>query len=149
MISINHYSMLLKLITTILFFTIAFPHKTVPPSSIPYCDQPVVPLHTAYVDLRKPGEIFARDFGAVPNDSKDDSKAILAAIEYAKIHKVEIVSFDRGVYEFKTLSGWTEKERKPSCYIPLRGISNLKLSGAVDAQGKPTTQWVKDNDLKE
>ncbi|MEP6596679.1 MAG: right-handed parallel beta-helix repeat-containing protein [Ginsengibacter sp.] len=141
--------MLLKLIITILSFTVALLHKIISPGSITYCNQPVVSLLTAYVSLQRQDEIFVRDFGAVPGDGKDDSQTILSAIEYAKIHKVRKVSFDRGIYEFKTLSGWEEKGRKPSCYISLHDISNLELSGAVDTQGKPATQWVKHNDLKE
>ena len=95
------------------------------------------------------GEIFVRDFGAIPGDGKDDSKAILAAIESAKSKGIGKVTFDAGVYEFKGIPGWERTERKRSCYISLKDLSNLELSGKVDSKGLPVTKFVKDNDLKE
>jgi hypothetical protein len=94
-------------------------------------------------------EIFVRDFGAVPGDGKDDSKAIQAAIEHAIAKGIRKVRFEAGVYEFKGLPGWERTERKRSCYISLKDLSGLELSGAVDTKGGPATRWVKDNDLKE
>jgi hypothetical protein len=99
--------------------------------------------------VAKEGEISVRDFGAIPNDGKDDSKAILAAIEDAKSKGIVKVTFEEGVYEFKGLPGWERTERKRSCYISVKDISNLELSGKVDSKGIPTTKFVKDNDLKE
>jgi hypothetical protein len=97
-----------------------------------------------------PSEVCVKEFGAIPNDSVDDSKSILAAIEYARANNIHSVRFEAGIYEFKGLSGWGPSERgKRSCYITLQDISGLELVGAVDAQGKPATFWVKDNDLKE
>ena len=94
-------------------------------------------------------EVAVRDFGAVPDDGKDDSKAILEAIENAKSKNIGRVSFEAGVYEFKTLPGWDKTERKRSCYMTVKDLNGLELSGAVDSQGKPATKWIKDNDLKE
>jgi len=94
--------------------------------------------------------VSVRDFGAVPDDGKDDSKAILAAIEQARIKDIRSVHFEAGTYEFKTLPGWKEGEGpKRSCYISVKDLSGIELFGAVDALGKPATRWVKDNDLKE
>jgi len=97
----------------------------------------------------KQGEISVRDFGAIPDDGKDDSKAILAAIEQAKSDGIGKVSFETGTYEFKSLPGWERTERKRSCYMTLKDFSNLELSGAVDSKGNAVTKFIKDNDLKE
>jgi len=97
----------------------------------------------------KEGEVSIKDFGAIPGDGKDDSKAIQAAIESAKSKGIAKVTFEAGVYEFKGLPGWERAERKRSCYMTLKDLSNLELSGAVDSKGNPTTKFIKDNDLKE
>jgi hypothetical protein len=95
-------------------------------------------------------DIHVKKFGALPGDGMDDSKAILAAIEYAKSNSMHKVRFDAGIYDFKGLAGWETSERgKRSCYISLQDINELEITGAVDAQGKAATFWIKDNDLKE
>lgn len=95
-------------------------------------------------------DIHVKKFGAVSGDGKDDSKAILAAIEYARSNGMHSVRFDAGVYDFKGLAGWETSERgKRSCYIPLQDIHDLAITGAVDELGKAATFWIKDNDLKE
>lgn len=95
-------------------------------------------------------EVRVSEFGAVSGDGIDDSKSILAAIEHARANGIRSVRFEAGVYEFKGLPGWETSERgKRSCYISLQDISNIELAGEVNAQGKPATFWVKDNDLKE
>jgi hypothetical protein len=97
----------------------------------------------------KQGEISVKDFGAIPGDGKDDSKAIQAAIESAKSKGIAKVTFEAGVYEFKGLPGWERSDRKRSCYITIKDLSNLELSGKVDAKGLPVTMFIKENDLKE
>jgi hypothetical protein len=99
--------------------------------------------------VAKEGELSVKDFGAMPNDGKDDSKAILAAIENAKSKGIGKVTFEAGVYEFKGLPGWERTERKRSCYLTVKDLSNLELSGKADSKGIPTTKFLKDNDLKE
>ncbi len=95
-------------------------------------------------------DIHVKKFGAMPGDGMDDSKAILAAIEYARSNGMHSVQFDAGVYDFKGLAGWETSERgKRSCYISLQDIHDLAITGAVDELGKAATFWIKDNDLKE
>ena len=94
-------------------------------------------------------KISVSDFGALPDDGKDDSKAILAAIEKARTDGIHKVCFEAGKYEFKSIPGWERSDRKRSCYITIQDISNLELCGVTDEQGLPATFWVKDNDLKE
>lgn len=97
-----------------------------------------------------PVEVNVSAFGAIPSDGKDDSKAILAAIEYAKSNNIHTVRFNAGKYEFKGLSGWDASEqREPSCYISLHNITSIELRGETDRLGNPATFWIKDNDLKE
>jgi len=91
----------------------------------------------------KPGEVSVRDFGALPDDGKDDSRAILEAIENAKSNNIGKVSFEAGVYEFKTLPGWERTERKRSCYITVKDLNGLELSGAIDSQGNPATNGLR------
>ena len=94
-------------------------------------------------------KISVSDFGAIPDDGKDDSKAIQAAIEKARADGIRKVCFEAGKYEFKTIPGWERTERKRSCYITIQDISGLELCGVTDEKGLPATLWVKDNDLKE
>ncbi len=90
-------------------------------------------------------------FGAIPGDGMDDSKAILEAIEHAKAHNIRTVRFNAGVYEFKGPPGWdlAEEKREHPPYISLEDATGLELIGDTDEQGKATTFWIKDNDLKE
>jgi hypothetical protein len=94
-------------------------------------------------------KISVSDFGAIPDDGMDDSKAIQAAIEKARTDGIRKVCFEAGKYEFKAIPGWERTERKRSCYITIQDISGLELCGVTDEQGLPATLWVKDNDLKE
>jgi hypothetical protein len=113
-------------------------------SQKPGSDSPVASL-----DQPKTDKIFVADFGAIPDDGKDDSQAILAAIEKARQTGIHQVCFEAGKYEFKSLSGWDRTERKRSSYISVKDMSDLELSGVIDKQGLPATFWVKDNDLRE
>lgn len=94
-------------------------------------------------------KISVADFGAIPNDGKDDSKAILEAIEKARTEGISKVSFEAGKYEFKGIPGWEKTERKRSCYITIQDMTDLELCGVTDDRGMPATFWVKDNDLRE
>ncbi len=138
-----------KLIISMLLCAVALSLKYSPPELIANRDQSGISVVPVPVVIPNPDEVSVRDFGAVPGDGKDDSQAILVAIEHAKAHNIKRVSFGAGIYEFKILPGWEGRERAPTCYISLQHISNLELVGAVDAQGNPATQCVKDNDLKE
>jgi hypothetical protein len=90
------------------------------------------------------------DFGAVPGDGKDDSKAIQAAIDHEVANGRSLVIFDAGTYEFKGLPGWDQGERRRRApYVSVEDVSGLELEGAVDEDGNPATLWLKDNDLKE
>ncbi len=100
-------------------------------------------------DKQKTDEISVRNFGAIPDDGKDDAQAILLAIEHAKSAGIQKLLFEAGIYDFKTLPGWERTERKRLCYVSLREVNNLELSGAVNTEGKPATFWIKKNDLKE
>ena len=112
-------------------------------------DQQIVSGLTASADPLKTDKISVSDFGAIPDDGKDDSKGIQAAIEQAGAGGIHKVCFDAGKYEFKTIPGWERTERKRSCYVTIKDISDLELLGVTDEQGRPATFWVKDNDLKE
>ncbi len=70
----------------------------------------------------KPDKISVSDFGAVPDDGKDDSKAILAAIAQAKAAGIHKVCFEAGKYEFKSIPGWERTERKRLCLYDHRGF---------------------------
>jgi hypothetical protein len=90
------------------------------------------------------------DFGAVPGDGKDDSKAVQAALDHAVASGMSLVIFEAGTYEFKGLPGWGAGEsRNRTPYVSLEEVSDLELAGAVDEEGNPATLWLKDNDLKE
>jgi hypothetical protein len=97
----------------------------------------------------KPCSINVSDFGAIPDDGKDDSKEIQAAIDKARSDGIHKVCFEAGKYEFKSIPGWERTERKRSCYITVQDASDLELCGVTGKDGVPATFWVKDNDLKE
>lgn len=95
--------------------------------------------------------IHVRAFGAIPDDGQNDAPDILAAIRNAQKNGIRRVCFDAGTYDFSGMSGWErEAQSAPgACYMPVNGASDLELVGAVDAQGRPTTRWIKHNDLQE
>jgi len=98
----------------------------------------------------EPDGIRVSDFGAVPGDGQDDSKAIQATIDHAVANGRSRVLFEAGTYEFKGIPGWgnsEQTERTP--YLSMKDVSDLELTGAVDKDGNPTTLWLKENDLKE
>jgi hypothetical protein len=141
--------LLIRLTFSILLLSIGLSQKTNSNELIADRDQQVVSGLTASVDPLKPDKISVSDFGAIPGDGKDDSEAIQAAIEQARVDGIRKVCFEAGIYEFKMIPGWERTERKRSCYITIKDISDLELSGVTDEQGLPATFWVKDNDLKE
>ncbi|RPI42646.1 MAG: hypothetical protein EHM46_04940, partial [Bacteroidetes bacterium] len=98
----------------------------------------------------EPGGVKVADFGAIPGDGKDDSKAIQAAIDHAVASGISPVIFEAGTYEFKGIPGWGAGQRgERTPYLSLEEASDLELAGAVDRDGNPATLWLKDNDLKE
>jgi hypothetical protein len=119
--------LLISLIISILLLRIGLSQKTSSYELIADRDQQVVSGLTASADPIKPDKISVSDFGAIPGDGKDDSEAIQAAIEQARADGIRKVFFEAGTYEFKMIPGWERTERKRSCYITIKDISDLQV----------------------
>jgi hypothetical protein len=79
--------------------------------------------------------VYVRDFGAVPDDGVQDTQAIVNAIAHIKATGKHCLVFEAGRYDLDE-SGFK-----------LIDIDDLTLQGAVDAQGKPATRLVRNNDF--
>lgn len=86
--------------------------------------------------------VSVKDFGAIPDDGKDDSTAIQSAFDYAVKNGAKTVKFDAGVYDFsENPIGGVGKD----AYLHISGAKNLTLEGATDKEGKPATEFVRFN----
>ena len=82
------------------------------------------------------------DFSAIPNDGTDDAAAISKAIAYACQHQIPVVEFEEGTYNFsQNPVGGSMQE----AYLYIEGAENLTLRGQKDANGLPTTYWIRHN----
>lgn len=88
------------------------------------------------------GQVNVRDYGAIPNDGQDDSRAIQKAINAAITQKAQRVVFEKGTYDFSEdpLMG-----TGTSAYMYVIGASGLTIEGAVDSKGNPATLWLRKN----
>ena len=59
----------------------------------------IISLTSFYGCTKSTPEINAKDFGAVPDDNKDDTPAILSAIEACKNKKNSKLVFESGSYD--------------------------------------------------
>jgi len=73
--------------------------------------------------------VNVKEFGAVPNDGKDDRAAVNAAIEKARFMDGPIqIDFEAGVYDFAAVSPeWTSGNEE--AVLPLRNCENLIVDG--------------------
>ncbi|WP_175533562.1 right-handed parallel beta-helix repeat-containing protein [Proteiniphilum saccharofermentans] len=76
--------------------------------------------------------VFVRDFGAIPDDGKSDTKEITKAIEYAYANSKKYVVLDKGIYNLRGDDG-----KVPTIYV--RGVENIKLIGQITNDGSPAT----------
>lgn len=76
--------------------------------------------------------VFVRDFGAIPDDGKSDTKEITKAIEYAYANSKKYVVLDKGIYNLRGDDG-----KVPTIYV--RGVENIKLIGQITNDGPPAT----------
>jgi len=78
------------------------------------------------------------EFGAVPNDGKDDTLAIEAAIQAARRSQPTEIHFAAGTYNLiRTVSG---KTSGTDYYIGVKDAENLAFVGATNGAGKPATR---------
>ena len=70
-----------------------------------------------------------KDFGAVPNDGKDDRSAVAAVIEKAKSLEGPVqINFDPGIYDFMPAAP-EFASAKENAAVPLQGCKNLIVDG--------------------
>ncbi len=73
------------------------------------------------------------DFGAIPNDGKDDLASIRAAIEHAKKIGAKGILFDSGVYELHVSENFKDE------LILLDSLPDFSFLGAASEGGEPKT----------
>jgi hypothetical protein len=88
--------------------------------------------------------VHVRDFGALPNDGKDDSEAIRKAIDYAKDNGTNTVVLEAGVYDLKDGHS-VAIDSYGEAHIHIHNAHDFTLRGAVDAKGFPTTMLLREN----
>ncbi len=88
--------------------------------------------------------VYVSDYGAIPNDGKDDSEAIMSAIKYAMDSNTPTVIFDSGVYDF---SKEAHNGLATTAYININKAENITLSGATTTDGDPATILMRENQL--
>lgn len=86
-------------------------------------------------------EVRVSEFGARPDDGKNDLKAIRRAIAWAKAHKAEKLIFDAGTYDI--FAGDVSKEHA----ILVEGIDDFQMCGATAADGSPATVLLRHYDM--
>ncbi len=70
--------------------------------------------------------VCVNDFGAIPNDGKDDTSAVQKAFAFLKKNKKSALVFKEGQYDF------FQKDPKHHSYLlPLRGESNITITGTA------------------
>lgn len=91
---------------------------------------------TNAADSRGKGVVHVADFGAIPDDGKDDMRAIKAAIEASKAEGIKRLVFDKGQYDFfPTFAGEryvyisNNDEGLKRIAFDLSGVSNLVIDG--------------------
>ena len=80
--------------------------------------------------------VMVKDFGAVPDDGKDDIQAISEAIRAASNGSAELV-FEAGVYDLFVGDASVRNA------IEIYGIDNLTLCGATGEDGSPATVFMR------
>ena len=90
--------------------------------------------------------VHVADFGAKPDDGKDDLKKIRKAIKKAETLKASKLVFEAGVYDL--FCGNVEVDNA----LVISHVDGLEMTGAVDAEGNPATTLLRHyemgNDLK-
>ncbi len=79
--------------------------------------------------------VHVKDFGALPDDGQDDTAAILKAVEHLKQTGGRVLQLDAGRYDINRGG------------LLISKISDLTVQGQVDANGKPATRLVRNNDF--
>jgi hypothetical protein len=85
-------------------------------------------------------DVNAAEFGAIPNDGKDDTHAVKKALESVK--KGDSLVFDKGTYDFISHLEFD----KDKCHIGVFDKENFKIKGATE-NGKPATVLMRHIDI--
>ncbi|MDF2653294.1 MAG: hypothetical protein K0Q73_9099 [Paenibacillus sp.] len=88
--------------------------------------------------------VFARDFGAVPDDPGDQAEALRRAIAFAAANGKSSVLLEPGTYYLHSFVIDEEAERQDWSrrHLWLRDIHGLMIEGAVDQDGSPASLLV-------
>ncbi len=74
-------------------------------------------------------------FGAVVNDSKDDSAEIQSAIDYAIKNSISVIKFQPGVYDFSK----NPSDNSDGAYLKVIKSNKLTFAGSLNKDGTPAT----------
>jgi parallel beta-helix repeat protein len=69
-------------------------------------------------------KVEVANFGAVPDDGKSDTTAVLAAIDECRKHKPVVLKFDKGRYDF-----FAEEVTQGQYFFTLSGLSEFAIDG--------------------
>lgn len=108
---------------------------------------PLAALHAAAAQPLVPASsVNVADFGALPDDGKDDTLAIDAAIQAAQRLKKTEIRFAAGTYQLtRTVTGGMTRK---DCYIRVQDAENLAFVGATTRQvsrrrdSSATAPWI-------
>lgn len=86
--------------------------------------------------------LYVNDFGAVPDDGKDDAEAIRKAFRQAEKTGVREIKFSRGTYYIESIETYPGGHQYHSA---LFDVNDIIISGEVDEMGRPATHLLKHN----
>lgn len=81
--------------------------------------------------------VHVADFGAYPDDGKDDAEPIRQAVEKAVKNRDPEVRFSAGTYQ---LDNPKDFPKEGLCYLGIFNASNLVISGETYQDGRPSTR---------
>ncbi len=90
----------------------------------------------AYAAKAKQDIVYVSAFAAIPDDEKDDSEEIQAAIDYAIEKNIPVIKFEAGVYN---LSENPVSDKDIGAYIKIVKANHLTLAGSLNEDGAPAT----------
>ncbi len=81
----------------------------------------------AMLALSASATVCVNDFGAIPNDGKDDTAAVKKAFDFLKKNKKSTLLFKEGQYDF-----FQSNPEHYSYLFALHGVNNVTVSGTAD-----------------
>jgi len=84
-------------------------------------------LSVTVMNAKASKEVFANNFGAIANDSKDDTAAVHKALAFCKKNSIKVLKFTKGQYDFMQGKGSTYDKSRWA--FPLSYCNDLTIDG--------------------